>query len=130
MQQPSITGIAQHFGGSIGGMVIDYDDIELEIRLLVQRAFNSIENCTLAIFNRNDDAGSNRIFLCRTSHAFKARLEPGANAFEMLGRDRLHLQLVITILWVYVIELLLSGRPRIQDGCFIERFGYADDGKL
>src|SRR5579859_6396820 len=48
----------------------------------------------------------------------------------MRGRDALHFDLVITIAWIHIIEMLFAGRPRINHRGAVQRFGDALDRVL
>src|SRR6185369_14326326 len=130
MYKPRIAASPQQLTRSICRMVIHNDDVEVKAGLLSKHALNGIENRSLTIFYRNHDTVAPQELLVRCRHGLKARLEPGADAFEMLRRDGFHFNLVIAILWIDVVELLLPGRPRVGDRCGIKRLGHAHDGTL
>src|SRR5216683_6008502 len=124
---PRIADTAQDFRRSIGRMIIDHDHIKFEISALGEGALNGVENCPLAIPNRDNDAGFYRKCFRRGWNALEVRLQPGANSFEMRRRDALHLDLIITIARIYIIELLLTRRPRIDHRRVVQRFGNPHD---
>src|SRR5215510_4636193 len=108
--QPWIVDSPQDISGSIRRVVIYDDHIEIEIRLLTQCALDGVQNRAFSISHWNNDAGPDQVVFIRCRHALEAWLQPGANALEMLRRNRLHFPLVLTILRINVIELLLAGR--------------------
>src|SRR5262249_34412670 len=110
--------------------VIHDDHIEVEIRLLTQCALDGVQNRALSISDWNNDARANPIVFIRRRHTLETWLEPSADALQMFRRNRLHFPLILTILRINVVELLLTGRARIQHGCRIERFWYPDDRML
>ena len=75
-------------------MVIDDDHVEFEISALGEGALNGVENCPLAIPNRDDDAGFYRKCFRWSGNFLEVRLQPGADSFEMRRRDGLHFDLV------------------------------------
>ena len=95
-------------------MVIDDDHIEFEISALGEGALNRVENCPLAIPNRDDDAGFYWKCLCCSRNFLEVRLQPCADSLEMRRRDALHFDLVIAIARIHIVELLLTCRPRIN----------------
>ena len=128
MFNPRIADPAQDFRRPIGRMIIDDDHIEFEIGALGEGALNGVENCPLAILNRDDDAGFHRKRFRRGWNFLEARLQPGADSFEMRRRDAFHFDLVIAIARIHIIELLLTRRPRIDRRRAVQRFGNPHDG--
>ena len=108
-------------------MVVHDDHVEVEIGSLTKCTPDGIQNGALAVPDRNHDAGSNRELLSRSRHRCETGFQPRADALQMAGRDRFHLQLVLAILGIDVVELLLSRRTRIRRRCGIKRFGNVDD---
>src|SRR5262249_6033387 len=104
------------------------DHVQWKIDALPERALNRVDNCPLAISDRNHNTGSDGKILGGSRHDLELRLEPRAYAFQMLGRNLLHLDLVLAILGVNVIELLRPRRPRVRHRGRIERFRNSDDG--
>ncbi len=116
---PRIVDAAQDFCRPIRRMVIDDDYIEFEISALHEGALNGVEDCPLATSNRNHDAGFyGKCFRCGRN-SLELRLQPRTDSFEMRGRDALHFDLIIAIERINIVELLFTGRPRINRRCAV-----------
>ena len=109
-------------------MVIDDDHVEFEISALDEGALNRVENCPLAILNRDDDAGFYWKRFCVSWNFLEVRLQPGADSFEMRRRNAFHFDLVVAIARIHIVELLLIRRPRINRRRAVQRFGNPHDG--
>src|SRR5438067_10858195 len=128
--EPRIAKPAQDFRGAVGRMIINDDNIEVEIRVLPENTLDGIENGSLSIPYRYDDACFYRKCPGRLRHFFEARLEPGTGSFEVRSCHPLHFDLVIAITRIHIIELLLTGRPHICDGRAVQRLRNSHDRVL
>src|SRR6267142_14938 len=96
-------------------MVIDNDDVKSEIGFLAKGTPHSLQNGSLAIPDRDDNAGVHGELLRRSGHLPECRLEICSDPLQMLRSDAFHLDLIVAITRIHIIELLLAGRPRIQN---------------
>src|SRR5262245_36595610 len=111
-------------------MVVDDNDVEREVCLLRERAARRVGYCFDAVAHRDDDTGFDREIFARFGRFGEARLQPRADALQMLRGDFLHFYLVVALSRVDVIENLLAARPQIGRDARVERFGNAKDPRL
>ena len=115
----------EEFGGAVGGMVVDDDDVVPEVRLLAQCGAHGVGYGSHAVLHGDDDG-------CLYGEA--ALAEVGAEEFgvgdvgpclaQVLGEDHLHLALHVSLCGVDVVELLLSRRAAVGAVDGVE--GFAD----
>src|SRR5207302_4385223 len=89
-----------------------------------------VENGSLSIPYRYDDACFYRRGFRPIRHFLEARLEPGTDSFEMRRCHALHFNLVIAIARIHIIELLLAGRPHIGERRAVQRLRNSHDRML
>ena len=109
-------------------MIIDDDHVESEPIALGESALNSVENRPLAISHRYDYACFYRQCFIRSRDFRELWRQPGAYSFQVCSCDAFHFYLVVTITRIHLIELLLTGRPRIGSRCVVQRLRNSDDG--
>ena len=98
---------------SIGRMVVYYDEVEAKIGLLVKNTANRIDNRSLTVSDWYHDTSLDRKGFSPGGKGIEVWLQVCTYAFQVLRRDVFHLDLVIAIPQIDVIELLLAGRPDI-----------------
>src|SRR5437879_4132396 len=95
-------------------MIVNHDHVERERCSLRQGAINRAFDSPPAITNRDDYACSNRKVLLAMRRGSKLGCEIGADPFQMLGCDLLHLNLILPLTRINVIKLTLAGRTAIR----------------
>src|SRR5713101_9042193 len=103
-------------------MIVNDDDVELERYSLRQRAINRVFDSPLAVTNRDHYACSNWKVLLATRRGPKLGREIGANPFQMLGCDLLHLDLILTLTGINVIKLPLAARSALRRDARVKGF--------
>src|SRR5579885_110631 len=114
MYEMRIADAAKDFRRPVGGMIVYDYYIEVEIGALGERTPDGIMDGTLAVADRDDDAGFDRKWSGRRRNLVEARLQPCADALEMRRRDLFHLDLIIAIARIYIVELLFAGGPVVD----------------
>src|SRR5215471_7664802 len=109
-------------------MVIDYYNVEVEAGFLGESAAHCILYSSLAIANRDNDAGPNRKLHLVSRQTLKLGFEISANSLQMFGCDLFHFILILTPTRVYIIKLTLAGRSKVSRYSRIERLGYSPKG--
>src|ERR1044071_728813 len=95
-------------------MVVHNDHIEFELGLLRQRAVNCVTNRALPISNRNYNARLHGEFLIVRRARLESRWQKCAYSSEMLCCDPLHLNLILTLGWIDIVELLFTACSEIH----------------
>src|SRR5437016_1221603 len=95
-------------------MVVDDDRVECEISLLAKDTSNRISYRLFPIPDRHDDARLHWKTFARRRDSLETRIEECADPFQMRCRNLFHLDLIVSIPWIDIVELLLTGGPRVS----------------
>src|SRR5262245_6366191 len=95
-------------------MIVDHDHIEGETGLLRYRALYRIANRLHSIAYRDHDAGLHRKCVLGAGQRFERWLEVSTNAFQVIGHNLFHLDLVRAATGIHIVELALAGIAQVS----------------
>ena len=113
---------------AVGGVVVDHDDVEREVRLLAEGRADGVGNGALPVPYGDDHTGFNgeRAFF-RIDGEQLVCIDKGSQRTQMVGAGALHVYLDGAVAGVHVVKLLLSRRARVQLLLVVETFGDVDE---
>ena len=113
----------ENFGGSVGGMVIDHDDIIGKLRFLRKRTFHGIGDGFCAVENGNDNRCLDaEILLVEVDFAVGSRVDQCAEFRQMNRAGAFHLDLHLPIARIHVVKLLFAALARVLLDNRVKRF--------
>ena len=93
---------------AVCGMVVDDDKIIFKVCLLHQYRFDGVTDGTDTVAYRNDDGGLIFEVTGRELNLLELRCQISPDFFQMFGTCLLHLNLAVTVFWVYIVENLFA----------------------
>src|ERR1051326_2222405 len=111
-------------------MVVNHNHIELKIGLLTEHAPDGVDDCSLAISHRYNNAGFQWKFFSRSGNSFESWFQTSADSLEVRRRNLLHFDLVIAVTRIHIVELLLACGTRVGSRCAVQWFGNPYDGMV
>ena len=96
------------FGGAVGGVVVDDDEVELEVGLLREHRADGVADGADAVAHGDDDGRFVLEVAAVELDVFELRLQVAAHFFQVFGAGCFHLQLAVAVLRIHVVEDFLA----------------------
>ena len=114
VDKPLVMEAVKQFRGLVGGMVVHHDDIELEVRLLLQRAIDGIKDRLLAVIDRDDHRGLDvKALLVEVRATVEARIYLRTDGSKVGSSRMLHFYLHLTVAGIHIIKLFHARCPEV-----------------
>ena len=118
-----VSDFIKNLASTVGRMIVDHDDVELEIGFLAQRTLHGIRDGLLSVENRNDHRSLvEEILFAEIRLAIKAGIDECSHLVEMLRANLFHLYLYLSVARVHIVELLLAALSVVEFIFCIEEF--------